>query len=199
MIIIGWFWETEEETNNQKDSKKILRIKPLTFKELWDSYPSSSPVHKDANGEDFFNDHCAINVSDAFLNLGIQMKSFKGKRCYGSCKHDNKHALVAQELADWIKLKPFPGCPTAQVYTGETFEENIKGKTGIVFFKDYWPRDPNNKSIRTGDHIDLWNEDELASRGYIETQFRLAFPDFLDYIGYSSLMKSKEVLFWEIK
>jgi hypothetical protein len=50
------------------------------------------------------------------------------------------------------------------------FEEVLDGKTGIIFFKDYWTR-PSQKQ-RTGDHIDLWDKNELASIGYVKTTLR---------------------------
>ncbi len=80
--------------------------------------------------------------------------------------------------------------------TGEEFEDAIWGRTGIVFFKDYWRR--GNQQALTGDHIDLWDGNELASEGAIFTFFRLNTPRILEPFDVSDLKRPSEVLFWEL-
>ncbi|WP_429740907.1 T6SS effector amidase Tae4 family protein [Enterovibrio makurazakiensis] len=71
----------------------------------------------------------------------------------------------------------------------------IDGKKGIIFFKDYWLRG----SSRTGDHIDLWDGNELASLGYLQSHIRRWFPSFSeDYLGMSDFERCKSILFWEM-
>lgn len=196
-----WLWENKVETNTTPNSQKVIDLKSLTFQELWDAYPRD----KDAidHRQDNLDDYCAINLSDALLTLGIKMKSFKGVRCWGTCTKNHKHAIRAQELATWLLKKPFPNCPKVQRYTGLNFQENLKEKTGIVFFKDYWL----DRGVRTGDHIDLWNKNELANSGYVVSRARLLFPDATESVTsllgsgsrITSLEKATEVLFWEIR
>lgn len=64
--------------------------------------------------------------------------------------------------------------------------KKIKGRTGVVFFKDYWQRTPNG--ALDGDHIDLW--DGKTTPGQSSTY----------YEGYvTAFDKAAEVWFWEIK
>jgi hypothetical protein len=199
---MGWLWETEETTNDTQGSVKAIQLKPLDFDTLWGNYPLSSITHAQGDKEDIFKNHCAINVSEALLKSNIKMKSFKGAACWSDCSTGNKgkHAIRAQELASWVKLKPFPGCPSAIKLTGQNYESYVQGKTGIIFFKDYWQRNGETGKTRTGDHIDLWNKNELASIGTIATWVRQTFSNFAsEYFDRSDLKNSKEVLFWEIK
>ena len=108
--------------------------------------------------------------------------------------------LRAQELADYLKKRPFAGCPKPIEVPAANFEKMLDGKTGIIFFKDYWFR--SGQTQRTGDHIDLWNENELASLGYLLTQSRLTFAEQFEVsslVDWSDYHKSTQVLFWEIK
>lgn len=186
------------KTNTTANSINQVKIKVITFAELKSHYPTSSISH--GNGKDIFDNHCAINVSDALFKAGIKLKSFQGVKCWGCpTPEDNKgiHAVRAQELANWLGKRPFAGCPEAMSLTGDNFEEMIAGKTGIVFFKDYWQRE--GQTNRQGDHIDLWDKNSMVSTGYLSTQFRLIFPNWAETFGSSDLTRSTQVLFWEIK
>jgi len=168
------------------------------FDDLWDNYPSKSPKHKDPNGNDIFSDHCAINLSEALIKSGMKLDGYKGTKCWGKCPlGSGSHALRAQELATYLKdVKKLP----VNVLTGANFEENVADKTGIIFFKDYWQRSGETGDTRTGDHIDLWNKNELASIGLILTFIRRTFPEISEnLLDMSDLRKSKQVLFFEIK
>jgi RHS repeat-associated protein len=176
--------------------------KQPSFATLWSNYPPNKGIkHVDpATKADAFDNHCAINVSHTLIKSGIKMTNFKGRRCFNSCPLESekleKHALNAEELAGWLH-KRF-GAPTK--YTGATFEAAIEGKTGIVFFQDYWHRKTDAEGVRTGDHIDLWNENALASKGWFLTAVRRKYPTFSEYLlDMSDLRKSKYVLFWEMK
>jgi hypothetical protein len=72
-------------------------------------------------------------------------------------------------------------------------------KKGIVYFEDYWARSTDTPPNRTGDHIDLWDGNELAGSTWIGTRLRLIFPWIAERFGTSDLRKSKKVIFWEIK
>ncbi|MBL7128697.1 MAG: hypothetical protein ISS16_06895 [Ignavibacteria bacterium] len=169
----------------------------IQFKDLWKNYPTEKIIHiNPSTKEDTFDSHCAINVSEALFKSGIGLKSFKGQRCWNKCPSGkNVHAIRAQELANWLKTVPFKGCPNPKQYSGKNYEVNVEDKKGIIFFQDYWQRPNESGETRTGDHIDLWNKNELASIGLFLTWIRSIFPD---WFGMSDLNKSKTVLFWEI-
>ncbi|MCW9734072.1 type VI secretion system amidase effector protein Tae4 [Avibacterium avium] len=198
---MGWLWYSEEKTNNKHNSIKELKLRTIKFKELWNNYPDTNPKHisNESNGQDIFNDHCAINISETLLKIGLQMRSFKGAKCYGKCNYPKMHVLRAQELANWLTKKPFPGILEPEIYTGKNFEEHIGNKTGIIFFQDYWVRPGEKNGIRTGDHIDLWNKGELASMNPISSWARLNFPSIGELFGLSDLRHAKKVLFWRIE
>jgi RHS repeat-associated protein len=166
----------------------IAESNRISFDELWNNYPSTPIVHTDKNGEDIFSEHCAINLSEAFMKSGISLSG--GIRCWGNCASGGGHFIRAQELANALSIK----YPTIKL-TGSNYIDYISGKQGIIFFKDYWSRTGENG--RTGDHIDLWNGSYLKSNGWFSTRLRLSFPNFMEFFGLSSLYRSKSVWFWE--
>lgn len=194
---------TKVTTNSIKGSIMNITIKKVSFKELWNAYPSKSTEHiNPKTNKDEFNNHCAINVSEALYKNDIKLKSFRGAKCWHKCPSGkNIHVIRAQELADWLKKRPFAGCPKPLILTGASYEDAIEGKTGIIFFKDYWQR--NNElgtERRTGDHIDLWDGkglNQMASQNGLENFMTNTIGAYCDGI-YSDKGKSKKVLFWEI-
>lgn len=178
-----------------------IEISSLEFQLLNNYYPRSAVKHLDSKKVDVFDDHCAIHISEALYKCGVLMHSFKGVRCWHCPTPDIKgrgiHIIRAQELSDYLNTKPFSNCPKPLSFEGVNYEEGIKGKTGIVFFKDYWQR--NGEKGRTGDHIDLWNKNELVSLGVIATLVRQQFPSISErFFSMSDLRQAKQVLFWEI-
>ncbi|WP_246279260.1 T6SS effector amidase Tae4 family protein [Paraburkholderia ultramafica] len=114
--------------------------------------------------------------------------------------------LRAKEVAEWLQRRPFAGCPAPLPITGTGWQDNVKGKTGVIFFGSYWRRNLKEREP-TGDHIDLWNVDRLTSSS--ETTLRFTFgidkvwnPLSIFGVGpenlYSNLADSKLILFWEI-
>jgi len=151
--------KTVAKTNSTSNSQKNVSLKVITFDELWAAYPSSTIEHIDPSSKkDIFSDHCAINVSDALYKCGILMKTFSKTRCW-NCPAPDKttkkgiHAIRAEELSEYLKTCPFAGCPVPVKLRGSNFKEYVEGRTGIIFFKDYWLR--GNEKSPTGDHIDL--------------------------------------------
>ena len=140
-----------------------------------------------------FANQCAIRVSQTLFNLGIEMKSFKGARCWHG--HTPRHVLRAEELANWLNRSPFAGCGKTENYTGPTFVEKINGKTGIIYLGDYWQRSNESDQNRSGDHTDLWNGSRMTSfSSYFRAQFGLSIEG-----QWSDYLKAKKVKFWEIK
>ena len=122
-------------TNPQQGSKKKVAINKVTFEELWKNYPKKKSEYQHNAKE--ISDYCAIKVSISLIKSKIQLKgSFKGAFCWG-CKDGGIHAIRAQELANWLKKRPFAGCPQVEIFTGEEFRKKMNERTGIVFFKDY--------------------------------------------------------------
>ena len=68
------------ETRMEIKLPKVVQKKslPVTFKELWDKYPSKSLEHINAETKkDEFGNHCAINISETLYQNNIKLKYFK--------------------------------------------------------------------------------------------------------------------------
>lgn len=193
--------QAKVRTNPVKDSTCSVTVPAVKFSDLWKSYPSEQPYvdKKTGKAPHGYENQCAIKVSWAIHGVGVQMKSFNG----AAVSVDGKRLSVrAEELARWLKKQPFCGLPSVPaVVTGAEWAKTIKGKTGIVFFANYWQRD-GERSRATGDHIDLWNGTRLTASGLMgSVQSFLRFTANIGSISglYSDLGKSTEILFWEVK
>ena len=193
-------------TNTAKESICKVNVEPLKFADLWGNYPSAPPFVDPKTGKPppGYSNQCAIKVSVAIHQSGIEMKSFKGaSRILVNGKNT---AALASDLADWLKKQPFCGLQQDhEGITGKIWEQKIKKRTGIVYFADYWKRKTDHETKPTGDHIDLWNGSRLTASGLVGTLVTTAryfgrdsFMPGNDW-GYSDLGTSKEILFWEIK
>jgi len=193
-------------TNTKRESVCSVEVEAVTFSTLWNSYPSGHPYVDPKTGKPppGYENQCAIKVSGAIHGAGIEMKSFTGATV---TMNGRKTAVLASQLAGWLKLQPFCGLPMwPEKVTGTNWQDKLRGKTGIVYFADYWARNANEKatSTPTGDHIDLWNGARLTATGmsFISTfGRRMGFNSIGAGTswGYSDLGKSSEILFWEIK
>lgn len=188
------------KTNGDKGSVCKIAVPTVRFSDLWKQYPTKPPYIDKTTGAPppGYENQCAIKVSWAIHDAGIQMKSFKG----ASVNVDGKKlAIRAEELATWLKKQPFCGLPASPtIVTGPDWTKKIKGRTGIVFFANYWMRDGERQA--SGDHIDLWNASKLTASGLMGSM--QSFLRFTANIGaisglYSDLGKSTEILFWELK
>ncbi|SEO56742.1 Type VI secretion system (T6SS), amidase effector protein 4 [Duganella sp. CF517] len=188
------------KTNTTKDSVCKIDVPVVRFADLWKSYPKSSPYLDPKTGAPppGYDNQCAIKVSWAIQGVGVQMVSFKQAAVSVDGK---KLAIRAEELAAWLKKQPFCGLPKAPVaVTGKDWTKKIAGRTGILFFKNYWQRDGERDP--SGDHIDLWNGSRLTSTGFLgslETFARFTMGIQSLPRLYSDLGGSSEILFWEIK
>ena len=176
----------------------------MFFSNLLDNFPSPifgpSINHTNPNTEEeTFSNKCAINLSQALIKAGEELKNYQGAKCW-NCDENETHAIRAKEMADWLINHPEVTGSEAIELNSENYLEFISGKTGIIYFENYWQRNSDSPNTRTGDHIDIWNKNELESVGYIMTQFRLAFPGVSEnYLDASDLGKSTRILFWPIK
>jgi hypothetical protein len=206
--------KTVARTNTTANSVKEVQLKAVTFQELWHNYPSGNP-YDDSNGN--FGNQCAIRMSVTFHRVGSEMKSFSQKlvqpmprkATLGRIILDGKAtATRAYELAEWLQQKPFAGVSTAENITGPDWQNQIKGRTGIVFFYGYWRQDGDSGDDLSGGHIDLWNKDTLTPSAESFLRFRIGVPRIPNPISwlrgqsdniYSDLGKSRQILFWEVQ
>jgi len=149
-------------TNVVKDSVCSVQVEAVKFSTLWQSYPSMVHPYVDpvtGKAPLGFENQCAIRVSLAIHGTGIELKSFRAASVNVKGK---KAAIRAEQLAAWLKKQPFCGLPQKpENITGKGWEDKIKGRTGIIYFADYWRRD-GETTHATGDHIDLWNGSGLT-------------------------------------
>lgn len=175
----------------------------ITFDLLLENFENIKNSHFDkATDKPIFSNYCAINLSHALLKSGVTINSQKVTKCWGCIdkNYNNKHAIRAEELANWLSISKINGIKKVKKLNGSNFRNYVSGKKGIIFFKDYWQRNSDTGDNRTGDHIDIWTGNGLASENFFSAWFRLAFPEITESVfGISSLFKSKEVFFWEIE
>ncbi|WP_082486040.1 MULTISPECIES: type VI secretion system amidase effector protein Tae4 [unclassified Acidovorax] len=173
---------------------KTSRANPLTpvsFDALWGHYPSKDPCVNPTTRTKAYDNQCAIRVGMALERSGVHFVTFKGPRCQFGPRA-NGMVLRAQELANWLKTRPFPGCPEPLQFSGKGFQKNLAARKGIVFFQDYWLRAGERQP--TGDHIDLWNMDRLTPSWQTFARFTIGIARIPSV--YSDLENSRSVVFW---
>lgn len=109
----------------------------VSFNTLWANHPGwTDPCS--------FEHQCAVRMGVALEKSKVDLSTFHGARCWQG--HAPKHILRAQELADWISIKPhyFGTTSTHKNVTKAKFSS----KKGIVFIQNGWG---------ATDHIDLWD------------------------------------------
>ena len=170
----------------------------VMFGVLWAAYPSSKPYLDLTTGKvpEGFDNQCAIKISLALLEAGVKLERFKGAVVFIK---GARIAIRAQELAEWLKIQSVPGIAPAETITGERWESKIRGRTGIVYFADYWTR--GNEKLPTGDHIDLWNGSRMTASGVegVAVTFLRFGLGIESGPWFSSLNKAKTIWFWEVK
>jgi len=96
-------------------------------------------------------------LSDALIKSGVSTVGAKVKKYWG---HEGmKHILLAEEMAVWLNKSSFNWLGEVEKISPSSFQDDLDGKTGIIFFKDYWQRGNESIPNRSGDHIDLWNKE----------------------------------------
>jgi hypothetical protein len=101
--------------------------------------------------------------------------------------------ILAQNLANGISASLPPGFKAKEVIDPSNFQSILSGRTGVIFFKDYWRRERESEENRSGDHIDLWNKNRT-------TQHSMIYRSIIEFVRIvSDLNKSKEIWFWEVK
>jgi len=120
--------------------------KSVLFNNLWKHHPYPDfPCD-----EDTFRNQCAIRMGVSLEKSGVDTSSFDtmfpNRRCYPGFKHNPKHILAAQQLADWILTKNeiFGNV----VKKSDVTSKDYIAKKGVVFILNGWGNT---------DHIDVWN------------------------------------------
>jgi len=190
---------TKVLTNLTPNSVKTVHLKAVTFKELWDNYPSGNPYDNPA-----YDNQCAIRMSVAFHRVGIEMKSFSekvlkplpGEKDIGRIILSGKAtATRANELGEWLKLQPIAGIGQPENITGTDWLSRVKGRTGIIMFDGYWTRGSESDANASGGHIDLWNGAKMTGFGTgIRVDWNIVIPGV-----WSDFRDSKTILFFPVK
>ncbi len=168
----------------------------IKFNVLWKNFPEKSSIrakcqNRQETSSSPFGNYCAINLSEALIQSGVSTAGAGAKKCWG---HPGlKHILLAEEMAIWLKKSNFSWLGNLQKIDPNSFQDDLDGKTGIIFFKNYWQRGSESFPNRSGDHIDLWHKDEITS----SSMFTRGILEFFGRV--SDLNKSREIWFWEIK
>jgi hypothetical protein len=167
----------------------------IKFDTLWQNYPKSDPCvdKQTAKSPPGFSNQCAIRVGYALEKSGVSFATFQGKRCPNASKTSGMVA-GAQELANWLGPTRFGGCPNGETYTGKDVFDKISDRTGIIFLANFWQRDGETGTERTGDHIDLWNGSRMTA---YSSWFRVNMGISWDGL-WSDYARASKVIFWPI-
>jgi hypothetical protein len=118
----------------------------LSWSALWNNHPFKEwPCDKNV-----FGNQCAARMGVALGKSGVDLASFRGARCW--LKHDPRHILRAQELANWLRTQT-ELVGKVKTYKKVTWEAFIN-KRGIMFIQ-------NLTGSGGVDHIDLWSGSSL--------------------------------------
>ena len=99
-----------------------------------------------------------------------------------------KSGAIEFSATDWMASPVNPLHSKVEKYSGSEVFDKIKGRSGVIFFQNYWGRG------HQGDHIDLWNGYRLtdwASWIRIYARFR-SYGLGTDY------RKAESVWFWPL-
>lgn len=168
-----------------------------TFSRLWAKHPNvtGEPSLLDKK---VYENQCAINLSAALVRVGVSMNGYRGTLSWQ--KDKPKYPIRAQELANWIASGASHIPTSTERFTGkEAFgreggKAGMTGRTGIVFFQNYWG--PGAQ----GDHIDLWNGSRLTDwRTWARINIRIGDYGLHNLGAGSDFQKSKAVWFWAFR
>ncbi|MEM7620421.1 MAG: type VI secretion system amidase effector protein Tae4 [Pseudomonadota bacterium] len=137
-----------------------------------------------------FKNQCAIRMGVALRNVGVTLEQIGNPRVSWYHEKKDMYVLVAQELANGLQSSDIKGLgPLEKVKDPQNFHNELYGRRGIIFFKDYWRR--KGEKNPSGDHIDVWNGYRTSSKWLME---------WFSWLGYNeNYGKSREIWFWEVK
>lgn len=168
----------------------------MNFNTLWNNFPDKSVMkascqNKQPTSTSPFGNYCAILLSEALIKSGVSTQGAKVKKCWSHA--GIKHILLAEEMANWLRMSHFSWLGKLEKISPKSFQKDLNDRTGIIFFKDYWQRGNESFDNRSGDHIDLWRNDEITG----SSMFVRSILEFFNRV--SDLNESYEIWFWEIK
>ena len=138
-----------------------------------------------------YPNQCAVNLYAALQRSGVNVRSFPGQLSWQ--KDGPKYAIRAQELADWLASPASPVQTKVEKYSGKEVFEKIGGRTGVVFFQNYWGTGTQ------GDHIDLWNGSRLTDWfTWIRIHMRIGSFGVHSISPLSDFEKSESIWFFPI-
>ena len=158
-----------------------------TFVQIWNNHPTvkGEEALLDKN---IYSNQCAVNLYAALERSDINVKTFHGQLSWQ--KNKPKYAIRAQELANWLAISTV-SIYKVEKYSGKEVFEKIKGRTGIIFFQNYWGIG------NQGDHIDLWNGSRLTDWfTWIRIHARISSFGVHSVAPISDFEKSQSVWFW---
>jgi hypothetical protein len=164
----------------------------IKFNILWDNFPDKSVMkakcqNRQPKSSKPFGNYCAILLSDALIKSGVSTQRAEVKKCWSHT--GARHILLAEEMAVWLSRSPFNWVGKLENISSKSFQEDLDGRTGIIFFKDYWQRRNESFEQRSGDHIDLWNKNKITSSSMLTRSI-------LEFFGrVSDLNESYEIWF----
>lgn len=182
----------------------------IAFDTLWKNYPTETPcVDRSGRPPRGWDNQCAVRMSVALSKSGVSFDSFPDG---GRCPTQPAGATMigsAQRLANWLAQKNrFKACGPREIIISKRWETSVAGRSGIIFFKDYWRRRGETRGTGTGDHVDLWNRDTLTPTLSSFMRFTLgisSFPNLNPFTRrsdnlnlYSDLSGSDEIWFWNV-
>ena len=156
-----------------------------TFSPLWNNHPTIKGDTPLLDKKQYEN-QCAINLYAALQRSNVNVKTFHGQLSWQ--KDKPKYAIRAQEVANWLASATNPIFPAkVEKFSGKDAFDKIKGKKGVVFFKNYWG------AGNQGDHIDLWDGSRLTHwTSWLRIQLHLSGGDWSDY------RKAESIWFWAL-
>jgi hypothetical protein len=180
----------------------------VQFVDLWRGHPINESVstpciaphgltnmegHYVPMGFPVFHNQCSIRMGVALRRAGVTPNQI------GSCTTcsvhpvSDMHYIRATELAGRIASASIPGVGPIEKFAGPEVADyypKLFGRTGIIFFKDYWKRS-SDSGRPTGDHIDVWNGYRSSAKWLLE---------WFSWLGYySNYANAGEIWFWEVK
>ena len=127
------------------------------------------------------------------MDCDVDLSGLSATRCWGdTSKYNGKHIIRAEEFGNALKRQSLPGLGKLQTVDAGGYQTALSGKRGIVFFKDYWQRSGETIANRSGDHIDLWNQNRTT--GYWFSWSRNFWESLSSDV--SDRNKSREIWFW---
>lgn len=163
-----------------------------TFNNIWSAF-NAQPDRPCSNNT--FSNQCAIRVSNALMECDVDLGGFPGTRCWGDSSQYNKmHIIRAQEFGVWLRRGALRGLGATETIRPSEYQNSLRGRRGIIFFKDYWQRRNESPANRSGDHIDLWNANRTTGYWWGWTR------DFAEWLrdDISDRNNAREIWFWRI-